>query len=482
VAQKRALLGGSFGVYNSYTILHLQEIRTWNNTVITDWQPNIAIGQRVIIGDQQTYIYDLQDNETELVLSFGTLTDTVIDYLQRGAAIKVDCPPNRPFPFYRPTAEASADAYFRCSVGQTTRETQYYRYANLFHSPYDQNNLLLPYENLDLFGGSYYYFDRAVYLSQGTSNLAPWIEAQWIESKGLWQIYIPESVIGNQLAFVWDYAVENTPKRVLAVAEFQVVAWNDPSDWGFGGAFFNPVLDEYSISKTYNTAGLNYSLGTRLDLGDNPPQGDNPLWYDAGNNTVYSYFGSQWTPVGQVVEAVQLSGSSAPPPATYDFQAGNIWQSPDNQVYIWDAGFENYDFFYFFSNAIVDGFFIINPSYNIGSLYYYDPDNFLIHCPSFVDAQGLYVYNLDLNDEGFYISNPCFSSPDWYRVEFFGESLFSSVWTNTYSSNIYVLVDGTEIPNDFKTNDYEVIWSLSGGFLSVTTEQLPNRGNCLYHV
>lgn len=477
VHQKRALLGGTFGVYNSYTILPLVQIRTWEQKVWTEIRPNIAIGQRVIIGDQQTYIYNFVEQDGILILDLGQLSNTVIGYLESGAAIKVDCPENRPFPFNRPTAEASADAYFRCSVGATTRENDFYRFADLILSPFDQNNILLPYENLSLFAGSYYYFDRAVYVSASRFNLAPWIEAQWVESKGLWKIYIPEEIVGNELALVWDYAIENTSKRVISAAKFQVIQWQDPSDWGNGGKFFNPVLDEYLITRTYNTAGLNYSLGTRLALGDTVPVTNNPLWYDAGNGVVYAYFGSQWNAVGRVTGITQLTGSQTPPPTTYDFTAGNIWQTPDNRVYIWDAGAENYDFFYFFPTGITDGFFYIDPSsQNVQGLYLYDPDNFYIHCPDYADADGFVLYNLNLNEDGFYISDPCTSSPDWYEVEFFDTTGVSNVWTLAYNSNLHVLVDGAEIPQLFRTADYEISWATSGDFLSVTYRALTEVG------
>ena len=476
VHQKRALLGGTFGVYNSYTLLPLKEIRTWEQKVITGFKPNIAIGQRVIIGDLQTYIYDLDQEGDSLILDLGKLPEQVIAYLEQGAAIKVDVPENRPFPFYRPTAEASADAYFRCSVGATTLENNFYRYAELVVSPFDQNNLLLPYTNLTLFAGSYYYFDRAVYVSQGALNLAPWIESQWIETQGLWQIYIPEEIVGNQLSLVWDYALESTQKRVIASTKFQVDAWQDPSDWGNGGSFFNPVLDEYNISRTYNVAGLNYSLGTYLHLGDNAPLGSNPLWFDAGKNILYANNFGDWVPVGQATDVVNLGGSSAPPPITYEKQQGSIWQSPEGNVYVWDAGFQSFDFFYFFSNAIIDGFFIINPSYHIGNLYYYDPDNFLIHCPSYEDAQGFYVYDLTLNDEDFYVSSPCVTAKNWYEISFYNQALFQSSWNPAYASNLYVLVDGTQIPNVFRTDNYEVLWTVDGEYLGVNYRALTDQG------
>jgi len=477
VHQKRALLGGTFGVYNSYTLLPLLQIRTWEQTVWTEFRPNIAIGQRVIIGDSQTFIYGLEVKDSVLILDLGVLPDAVITLLQQGAAIKVDCPENRPFPFYRPNAEASADAEFRCSVGSTTSENNFYVFAELILSPFEQNNKLLPYKNLCLFAGSYYYFDRAVYLSASRYNLAPWIEAQWVESKGLWQLYIPESVTGNELAIVWDYAVENTKKRVISSAYFQVLAWTDPSDWGNAGESFNPVVDEFIISKTYNTAGINFSLGTFLALGDTPPLSDNPLWFDAGNSIVYAYSNSQWNAVGVVNGAQQLAGNDAPPPVNYEFSPGSIWQSPENEVYIWDAGSQSPEFYYFFSNGLIDGFFYIDPSYqNVQGLYFYNPDNFYIHNPNFIDSSGLIVFNCQLDADGFYYNNADVGAPDWFKVDFYEQVGLPGQWVSSYSSNIYVLVNGLEIPNNYRTENFAILWSLSGGFLSVTYEALNDTG------
>lgn len=478
VHQKRALLGGTFGVYNAYTLLALKQIRTWENRVWVEKKPNVSVGQRVIIGDQQTYIYGLEEEDADtLSLNLGELSQTIIGYLQQGAAIKVDAKENRPFPFYRPTAEASADAYFRCSVGATTRETDFYRYTELVLSPFDQNNVLIPYTNLCLFGGSYYYFDRAVYLTQGTANLVPWVEAQWIESQGLWEVYVPETIIGNSVQIVWNYAIENTSKAVFSSVQAQVIAWEDPSDWGNAGEFFNPVLDEYRISKTYNIAGLNYSLGTRLFLGDNPPTNDNPLWYDAGSNKLYTFTAGSWVAVGVGSELRVLDSQSSPPPATYDFQPGSIWQSPEGRIFIWDAGFVSYDFFYFFPNGLINGFFYIDPSYqNVQGLYFFNPDNFFIHYPNYVDAEGLYVYNCLLNDEGFYIHNPNVRTPDWTEISLYTSSYLQTTWTPAYASNLYVLVNGDPVPNNYRTDNFEINWDFEGDFLRITYRALTDQG------
>ena len=162
-------------------------------------------------------------------------------------------------------------------------------------SPFSQSAELLPYYNLQVYGGSYYYFDRPVYISLDKTAYIPWTEAEWIESKGLWEIYVSPTVIGNTVYFVWPYA--DPAKKALAVAEANVIGWTDPSDWGYGGKDFNPVLDVYSISKTYNIAGLNFSLGTQLYLGQEPPYTGNPLWYEDSTEILHAFMNGQWVDV-----------------------------------------------------------------------------------------------------------------------------------------------------------------------------------------
>lgn len=475
VSQKRALLGGSFGVYNSYTLLPLREVRTWENSLITEKRPNIAIGQRIIIGDVQTYIYDLKESADFLEINIGSIPDRMLELLQLGAAIKVDCPQNRPFPFYRPEALASADADFRCSTGKLTKTTPFYEYYELSLSPFSQDGLVIPYTNLELYGGSYYYFDRAVYLSVGENNLAPWVECQWVESKGLWQLYIPTEAIGNRLSLVWAYAGLN--RKAIASVEVQIVQWVDPSDWGEGGAGFNPVLDTFRIEKSYDVAGLNFSLGTYLHLGDLPPATANPLWFDAGSNTLYSNQSNTWVQTGIGVAFLSLQGEASPPPYTYDLKPGTIWQDPNGTVYIWDAGSAPQEFYYFFANSFANGFFYIDPSYqNVQGLYFFDPDNFYIHNPNGVTAEGFVFFNCSLNEEGFYVNDANVRQPDWYQIEFFDPSLQSSIFTPAYASNLVLQADGIPVPQVFETDNFTINWEVRGDYMYVAYRALNDEG------
>ena len=50
VDQKRQLLGGTFGVYNSYLIPQIYEIRNWNNTIVVDALQFLRPGRQQQIG------------------------------------------------------------------------------------------------------------------------------------------------------------------------------------------------------------------------------------------------------------------------------------------------------------------------------------------------------------------------------------------------------------------------------------------------
>ena len=56
VNQKRSLLGGTFGVYNSYTLLPVYEVLAQENLILVEKKPNVARGQRVIVGNLQSFI------------------------------------------------------------------------------------------------------------------------------------------------------------------------------------------------------------------------------------------------------------------------------------------------------------------------------------------------------------------------------------------------------------------------------------------
>jgi hypothetical protein len=296
-----------------------------------------------------------------------------------------------------------------------------------------------------------------------------------VESKGLWQLYVPPEAIGNTLSLVWGYA---TPERKsIAYKSASIIAWKDPSDWGEGGEGFNPILDPYLIQKSYNVAGLNFSLGSLLHLGDQSPSNTNPLWFDAGSNILYAYFGGQWIETGIATAFLSLQNEFSPPPYTYDLKPGTIWQSPEDRVFIWDAGYQPPEFFYFFPNGLIDGFFYIDPSYqNVQGLYIFNPDSFYIHNPNGITSEGFIFFNCSLNEEGFYVNSPDITQPDWYEISFFDQPLFTSVFSPVYGSYLSVNLDGEPVPNFFTSTNYELNWRVEGDFLYINYKALTTEG------
>ena len=435
VGEKRALLGGTFGVYNSYTLARLREVREWEQRLIVESVPNLAIGQRVIIGNQQAYVYGFEEKDGEVSLDVGTLSDEILSLLEQGAAVKIDIPQNRPFPFYRPEPLASGDADFRCSTGLLRESTSFYDFYDLILSPYSQGAEVLPYPDLQLYSGSYYYFDRAVYLSIDPITFIPWVECQWIESKGLWQLYVHPEFAGQRCYIVWPYASQS--RRSLATAPADVIKWTDPSDWGKGGSSFNPILDVYKIERSYDISALNYGLGTSASISNLAPQGESSLWFDSLSNVLYAWRKGQWIAVGDLDGVSALSGQDAPPPNPNQPSPGLVWQSPEGRVYVWAAA------------PLPD------PE---SPLYYLDP--------SYIVQGGFSFYDLTENS-GFWETEPA-PTAGWSEIHFYDEAVKTTVFTLSYADSLYVTVNDFEIGTELDTENYSVSWRVVGDFLYIS--------------
>jgi len=257
VDQKRQLLGGTFGVYNSFVIPRIYEIRNWDNKIVIDRLQFLQPGRqtqvaKIVLGDN---VYELQSVEEEgdrYVVSIGNLDQEFFDLISQNVPLRADIPTYRPAPFNREKVGASGDSVFSCQEegGVLT-----------LYPGYDAEGRF-PYKFPILFVGSYYYFDKPIYLSI-EDNLDPFITPQYDSEQGLWFFQIPVSL---------QDSVGLTPSLVLAnssstfasnvSAEVNIVNWVDPSDWGslnvlnnFRGAWgnkggdlpFNLVFDSLSI-------------------------------------------------------------------------------------------------------------------------------------------------------------------------------------------------------------------------------------------
>ena len=77
VDQKRQLLGGSFGVYNSFYIPVISEIRNWENAVYIDKAHAAEIGQelagkKAYLGFTAYVIDEVLENSENFILLFKT--------------------------------------------------------------------------------------------------------------------------------------------------------------------------------------------------------------------------------------------------------------------------------------------------------------------------------------------------------------------------------------------------------------------------
>jgi hypothetical protein len=227
VSEKRQLLGGTFGVYNSYVIPRIYEIRNWNETIVVDKLPFIKPGQNVYVesvdlGREEYQIQDVKTDGDKYIVSLGPLPSSFYDQIANNVPLKVDIPSSRPAPFYRPTVGASGDGNFICGI--TSNGLTLY--------PSWDTKRQFPYKFPILFAGSTYYFNQPVYLSFN-QPLTVDLQPQYDANLQLWFISIPSAItldVSSIDAFlVWTYADSATPVDALLTIKIQT--WQDPSDW-----------------------------------------------------------------------------------------------------------------------------------------------------------------------------------------------------------------------------------------------------------
>jgi len=230
VSQKRQLLGGTFGVYNSFIIPRIYEIRNWDNTFVVDRlqfvQPNRqTYVEKVLLGDDTYQLKSVTVEGDKYVVSIGTLPDSFYEQIAANVPLRVDIPTYRPAPFRRPTVGVSGDNTFVCGANGTEL---------ILYPGYDTQQRF-PYKFPILFAGSVYYFNQPVYLGFPYSgSLGQDIVAQYDATIERWYLQIPENAQdtenGIEGFLVWPYAGGNT--GVNASVEVKIQSWVDPSDWG----------------------------------------------------------------------------------------------------------------------------------------------------------------------------------------------------------------------------------------------------------
>lgn len=232
VSQKRQLLGGSYGVYNSFILPRVLTVKTWED--IEDFtSPRVAIVEierddRVQAGqiahlDIYTYpILSLTETAAGMVLNFGEVDDTFFTEINNNTQLRIDIPSARPAPFYRPEIGVAGDNEFNCKDDSGTL---------ILFPGYDTTGLF-PYLFPILFAGSAYAFDKPLYLSY-SDTLSVDVPPTYNEETGRWILNIPGTLEGNSpgvTAFlVWAYSDDVTPTN--SILQVQIQNWRDPSDW-----------------------------------------------------------------------------------------------------------------------------------------------------------------------------------------------------------------------------------------------------------
>ena len=255
--QKRQLLGGTFGVYNSYVIPKIYEFRNWDNTIVIDRLEFLSPERtnqiaRIVVGEETYQIQSINEEGDKLIVSIGELSDAFFTEIANGTPVQVDIPSFRPAPFYRPNVGVSGDYAFSCANvdGTLTLYPQY------------DSQKQFPFRFPVLFAGSVYTFDEPVYFSQ-SSTLSPDITPTYDPDRNVWFFEISSSLAspsGITGYLVWAYTGETESSNIYT--EVSIQPWTDPSDWGsenvlnnFRGAWgnkggdlpFNLVFDSLSI-------------------------------------------------------------------------------------------------------------------------------------------------------------------------------------------------------------------------------------------
>jgi len=225
VDQKRQVLGGTFGVYNSYTIPRIYEIRNWSDSILIDPVSFLKPGRqtkivRILVGDQ-TYKIQSVEVEGDKYLVYLDLDDAFYEQIASNEQVRIDIPTYRPAPFNRPSVGISGDFEFACKISGGSLS---------LHPAYD-SEFKFPFRFPVLFAGSVYYFNQPVYFSL-SSNLTPDITPEYDSSRDLWYLRL-SSDLENSAGITGYFAVaqSNASQSSNASLEVFIQPWVDPSDW-----------------------------------------------------------------------------------------------------------------------------------------------------------------------------------------------------------------------------------------------------------
>lgn len=254
VSQKRRLLGGSFGVYESYYFPRVVSIKNWDPTAADPGSANLLAkqiydnkdklwleldkdgqvreGQTVKIGDNSWVISEIKVLSTTILIPLEGDTEQALLDFQNGLQVRISDPDLRPEPFSRPQISTSGDASFRCK--KVDGELQLFPYWDFGYS--------LPYYSNILMVGSTYYFDQPVYVARNAERVIDGDLVQYPQDivssydslQQRWYLTIPPDFasgeVGTGVFLVWLYS--DPALESFCAKEITLQRWSDPSDWG----------------------------------------------------------------------------------------------------------------------------------------------------------------------------------------------------------------------------------------------------------
>ncbi len=223
VSDKRKLLGGTYGVYQGFTLPVVREVRGWVNQVVIEATAGIEEGQTCYLNDKTAVIETVTVEGQRYALGLSNLDEGFLEEFGQNAQFKVASRSNRPEPFVRPEPKTSADASFICGV-EGSSLILYPSWDTLKTTPY-KFNILIP--------GSRYYFNQPVFFSLSNTLPTPSVETGYDPVSESWYIDLPNDVAGGRSGvtgyLVWPYSDVNS--QVNVTCEVFLHSWEDPSDW-----------------------------------------------------------------------------------------------------------------------------------------------------------------------------------------------------------------------------------------------------------
>lgn len=302
VSQKRQLLTGTFGVYDSFIYPKIIEVRNWENSVVVEADDRLLVSPTFYLGDFSYAASRIVDNQETYTVFFTELGDQFYTDLANGQQLKVISRSAQPSPFYRPTPGTSGNASFICETSGPSL---------VLYPGYDTGKTL-PYVYNCFIQGSRYYFDKPVTLQV---NAGLTIQPLYDFPNESWYIDVP---VNSSTSEVANSALLCYDSTCLEISLFQ---WEDPSDWGdknvlenFRGVWnnkggrlpFNFVFDALGIhgfderKSVYMEAFereipfdslLNFVYFQKATVSPEPPGGRkrNQVWWDIVTNELLVY-------------------------------------------------------------------------------------------------------------------------------------------------------------------------------------------------